>query len=420
MTTVRFVHCADLHLDTPFRGISRLSPEVAQALNDATFDSFQNIVDLAIEEAVDFVVIAGDVYDSKDRSLTAQVRFRDGLARLAEHCIPSYIACGNHDPLNGWSHTLQWPDMAYTFGPMFDSCQHVRDGEAVATIHGMSFPKTEVKEDLAARFQAPDDGLPSIAVLHCNVGGNTGHEPYAPTTVAELSSKGFTYWALGHVHAHNVLKAIDPAIVYPGCSQSRQPNETGAKGCCVVTLEDNRVAGIEFRATDTVRFFKGDIDVSGCTSIDAIRDRVMGIADAAAAAADGRHLVVRLTLTGRTPLQEELSRGDTISGLAESVRGDLLARETWVWMEKLVCETHATYDVAQLRQQQDFAGDIVRAYSALLESVPDELAALQQELEKDIASSAQGKLAGSVTEEEFRELAEKAMHETLDLVLRED
>lgn len=421
MATVRFVHCADLHLDTPFRGLSNVRPEVAKALNDATFHAFEKVVDLAIEEAVDFVVIAGDVYDSKDRSLRAQLRFRDGLTRLAECGIPSFVACGNHDPLNGWSHTLKPLESAHTFAcTVVDGCQVFRDGEPIATVRGISFGRAEVKDDLAALFEAPDDGLPSIAVLHCNVGSNTGHEPYAPTTVAELSSKGFTYWALGHVHSYNVLKATDPAIVYPGCTQSRQPNETGAKGCCLVTLRDGHVPDIQFVATDTVRFFKADIDTGRCTSVDAIRDEAIGVVDSIAASADGRHVVARLTLTGRTPLQGELTRGETVSDLAESIRADLLAREEWVWIERLACETRAPYDVDQLRLQQDFAGDIVRAYSALLEAAPGEIVGLQRELQKDVASSAPGKLVGQVTEEEFRKLAERAMHETLDLVLEED
>ena len=98
MGTVKFVHCADLHLDTPFRGLSDVAPDVGRALNEATFQSWTNIVDLAIREGVDFVVIAGDVYDSSDRSLRAQFRFRDGLKRLSDHGIPSFVAFGNHDP----------------------------------------------------------------------------------------------------------------------------------------------------------------------------------------------------------------------------------------------------------------------------------------------------------------------------------
>ncbi len=421
MSTIRFVHCADLHLDTPFRGLAHVNSEVADTLNEATFHAWDNIVELAIRERVDFVVIAGDVYDSKDRSLRAQLRFRDGLKRLAEHCIPSFVAFGNHDPLNGWSNTLEWPQDAHRFGAgEVDSCEVLREGHSIASVHGISFARENVRENLASRFGAPADSLTSIAVLHCNVGSNTGHEPYAPATVEELSSSGFSYWALGHVHGHRVLKPDGPAIVYPGCSQSRQPNETGARGCCLVTLEDHAAPDIRFVATDTVRYYNGAVNVSGCASIDAIREDVLAACSSASAAGDGRYIVARLTLTGRSPLQQELRHGNTLSELAESIRVELFAREPWVWLERLTSDTRSTYDVEQLQQQQDFAGDIVRAYAAILESDTEALKRLKNELEKDIRSSAAGKLVETITEEEFRLLAERAMHQTLDLVLEED
>ena len=421
MSTIRFVHCADLHLDTPFRGLAHVNPEVAHTLNEATFHAWDNIVKLAIREQVDFVVIAGDVYDSTDKSLRAQFKFRDGLKRLSDSCIPSFVAFGNHDPLNGWSNTLEWPQDVHLFGGReVDSCTVHRNGDAIATVHGISFPRENVRDNLATRFVAPGGGLPSVAVLHCNVGSNTGHDSYAQTAVEELSSTGFSYWALGHVHGHRVLKPYGPAIVYSGCSQSRQPNETGARGCCLVTLEDHAAPDIRFVATDTVRYYNCAVNVNRCTSIDAIREDVLAACATAFEAGDGRYIVARLTLVGRSPLQQELRHGNTLSDLAESIRVELFAREPWIWLERLTSDTRSPYDIEQLRQQQDFAGDIVRAYAAILESDAGALSELKTELEKDIRTSAAGKLIETITEEEFRLLAERAMHQTLDLVLEED
>ncbi len=420
-SSIRFVHCADLHLDTPFRGLSHVNDDVARTLNEATFRAWDNIVELAIREQVDFVVVAGDVYDSRDKSLRAQLRFRDGLARLADNRIPSFVAFGNHDPVDGWSNTLEWPQETHFFGTReVDSCEVRRNGTVAATVHGISFAKEDIKDDLAARFAAPEKVIPSIAVLHCNVGSNTGHEPYAPTTIEELSSKGFTYWALGHVHTHHTLRTDGPAIVYPGCSQSRHPNETGAKGCCIVTLHNSQPPDIRFVATDTVRYFRGEVDVTQCSSIDAIRQEITTACTSAAEQAEGRYLVARLSLTGHTPLQRELTRGNTITELAESIRTDLFAREQWVWLERLSLMTRAPYDIEQLRTQQDFAGDIVRAYTSLLEADPQEMKRLKEELERDVTQSMLSRLVERVTEEEFRQLIEKAMHQTLDLVLEED
>jgi exonuclease SbcD len=420
MGTVRFVHCADLHLDTPFRGLSDVDSDRGKALNQATFDSYANIVDLAIHEEVDFVVIAGDVYDSTDRSLRAQFHFRDGLKRLSDHGIRSFVACGNHDPLNSWSNTLEWPELAHTFGSRdVDICQVTREGEAVASVHGISFPKEAVTEDLSRRFGQPDPAVPSIAVLHANVGGDTGHLPYAPTTVEELSSKGFTYWALGHVHSHKMLKADGPAIVYPGCSQSRQPNETGPKGCCLVTITDGGTPDIRFVPTDVVRYHRGAVDVAGCSSIDAIKRAIVDTCNSVAESSEGRHLVVRLSVTGRTPLHGELTRGDAFADLSEAIRTDLVGREPWIWLERLSPDTRGSYDVDELRQQLDFAGDIVRAYSSLPGAGTDEMALLRNEVEADVLAGGMGKLLRPLTDEEFRLLAEQAMHRTLDRVMEE-
>ena len=420
MGTVRFIHCADLHLDTPFRGLASVDEERARALNNATFDSYANIIDLAIREKVDFVVIAGDVYDSTDRSLRAQFRFRDGLRRLSDHGIRSFVAFGNHDPLNGWSNTLEWPELAHSFGgKCVDVCQVTREGETIAAVHGISFPQEAVTKDLSAQFEKPDPTIPSIAVLHANVGGDTTHLPYAPTTVEKLSSKGFTYWALGHVHAHRILRVDSPAIVYPGNSQSRHPNETGPKGCCLVTITDGGTPDIRFVPTDTVRYYRGAVDISSCDSIDATQRAVVETCRSVSESSEGRHLVVRLSATGRTPLHGELTRGESFADLSEAIRADLAAREPWIWLERLSQDTRGSYDVDELRQQQDFAGDIVRAYSGLSGVDADEIALLRNEVEADVLSGSVGKLLTPLTGEEFRHLAQQAMHQTLDRVVEE-
>lgn len=421
MGTVRFVHCADLHLDTPFRGLSYVAPDVASALNGATFQAYDSIIALAIAERVDCVLIAGDVYDSSDRSLRAQFSFRDGLKRLDDHGIPAFVAFGNHDPTSGWGNTLEWPATVHVFrSSEVDNCPLVREGEAVASVHGISFNKEKVTANLAARFSSPGDGLPSIAVLHANVGGDTGHDNYAPTTVAELAGKGFDYWALGHVHDHRILRGNGPAIVYSGCSQSRHPNETGPKGCCLVTLTDGAAPDIRFVPTDVVRFHQGEVDVSACDSIDAVLRAVLEHCDAALYEADGRNLVVRLGLAGRTALSRELRHAGTLSDLTDNLREELLPRTPWILLEKLSLNTRGAYDIQTLAAQQDFSGDIVREYASLLSADAGLLAEAKEEIETDLKTSAAFKLLTPLSNEELRQLATRAMHETLDLTVGED
>jgi exonuclease SbcD len=421
MATVRFVHCADLHLDTPFRGLANVAPEVAAELNEATFKSYDNIVDLAIREQVNFVVIAGDVFNSKDRSLRAQFRFRDGLRRLSDSGIQSFVAFGNHDPLSGWSHTLEWPERTHRFGGKdVDICEVTRDGNVVATVHGISFEKEAVTEDLAAKFESPRNVVPSIAVLHSNVGGQTGHDNYAPTTVEELSAIGFDYWALGHVHAFRVLKQDGPAIVYPGCAQSRQPNETGAKGCCIVTLRDGTRPDIRFESTDTVRYQKGDVDISESASIDDVQKGVLQYCESLLELSEGRHVVARIALGGRTPMHKELARGAALSDLHREIRSDLLARQPWILVEKLVLDTRGVYDIERLRQQEDFVGDLVSVFDTLLSCADSDIEAVREEIEADFASWQGRRFLEALSPDEMRTLVEQAMQRTLDQFVTED
>jgi DNA repair protein SbcD/Mre11 len=426
MSTVRFIHCADLHLDTPFRGLSDVAPDVGKALNEATFKSFENIIDLAIAERVAFLVIAGDVYDSADRGLSAQFKFQKGVQRLEEHGIEVFVACGNHDPLSGWSATIEWPPNVHTFpANHVDSWQIARDDQVIATVHGISYPKEAVHDNLAARFARPDGLAPSVAVLHANVGGDTAHPPYAPTTVSELATKGFTYWALGHVHAHRVLRDNAPAIVYPGCSQSRHPNETGPKGCCLVTLTDSAPPDVRFVPTDVVRFHAGVVDVAGCDSQDALRRTVVDECRAISAGSQGRHAVIRLALTGRTSLHREIARANSLDALLRLVRDELEGAEPWVWLEKLHLKTRGSYDIATQRKREDFVGDLMSVYDNLLDSSTGQLAAWIQEMDDAMSSwqgyrfLTQGIEGVAITDEELLSLVEQARGVTLDQLVEE-
>src|SRR5215467_5072234 len=205
MEALRFVHAADLHLDSPSRGIGNASASLKEQLQAATLGAFRRVVDHTIESQSDFLIIAGDIYDSKDRNLRALVSFRREMERLAERNIPVFIVHGNHDPLNGWGSGFQLPPNVITFGGNIDTEPFIRRGREAAQITGVSYMKERVTDNLASSFKLAEGSPYSIAVLHANVGHQSGHADYAPATVGELASAGFNYWALGHVHTRSVL-----------------------------------------------------------------------------------------------------------------------------------------------------------------------------------------------------------------------
>jgi len=316
MEPLRFVHAADLHLDSPFRGIGNASAALKQQLQAATLGALRRVVDHTIESQADFLIIAGDIYDSKDRNLRALVSFRKEMERLAERNIPAFIVHGNHDPLNGWGSGFQLPPNVITFGGHTDTEPFIRRGREVAHITGVSYMRERVTDNLASSFK-PEDGTPySIAVLHANVGHQTGHADYAPAAVADLKDAGFNYWALGHVHTRSVLATEPAMIVYPGNTQGRNPRETGPRGCYQVDVDSYGRAHLEFIDTSVARWVHCELSISTLGSMDQLVDLMLERARTEAAAFDGP-AVVRCTIRGNGVLHRDLQRDAMHEELAE-------------------------------------------------------------------------------------------------------
>src|SRR5215475_7962674 len=168
MESLRFIHAADLHLDSPFRGVKNASASLKERLQSATLGAFRRVIDHTIQSKADFLIIAGDIYDSKDRNLRALVSFRKEMERLAERRIPVFIVHGNHDPLNGWGSGFQLPPNVITFGGRTDSEPFLRRGREVAHITGVSYVREKMTDNLASSFKPPGSSPYSIAVLHAN------------------------------------------------------------------------------------------------------------------------------------------------------------------------------------------------------------------------------------------------------------
>src|SRR3954471_6541707 len=168
----RFVHAADLHLDTPFASLAHVSPEIAGRLRDAALEAYDALVDLAIAREAAFVVLAGDTYDCADRGVRAQLRFLRGVERLGQAGIRVFAVHGNHDPQDGWSAIRRAPGNLVVFGSQaVESHAVLRDGETLAQVYGISYGTRDVTDNLARGFHRIDRPGLHVGVLHCNVGG---------------------------------------------------------------------------------------------------------------------------------------------------------------------------------------------------------------------------------------------------------
>lgn len=358
----RFLHAADLHLDTPFTRLTGLSDRIADHLRDASLEAFEGLVDTAIAEDVAFVVFAGDIYDGPERGVRAQLAFRDGCARLADAGIRTFVAYGNHDPLHeGWSAIDRFPDAVTIFGSDTVQTHPVTvDGRVVATVSGISYATAATTENLSLRFDEPDGPGFHVAVLHANVGGQPGYAPYSPCTLEDLRSRGFDYWALGHIHRRVELTAEPPLVVYPGNLQGRspKPSEQGPKGAVIVEV-DGAVATTRFVALDRVRFDQVAVDIDGL-ALEGLEAALVEGAARARTDNGQRPLVLRAHIGGRGDLHDRFAAAEPREELLHRLRDLARHDEPFIWWDDLIWRTRPRIDVTERAGGDDFIGDLLR------------------------------------------------------------
>jgi DNA repair exonuclease SbcCD nuclease subunit len=358
-----FLHTGDLHLDSPFEGLStEAPPEVLAVLRSATTDAWRAVVRSAIEARVDFVVVAGDVFEVASPTLLGQTRFRDGLAELAAAGITSFVVHGNHDPLDGrsWAPSLDFPDLVHRFGTdAGEAVPVLREGREIARIHGRSYPRAAVTENYAVGFRADPAAPFSIGLLHTNVGDRPGHANYAPCSIDDLRASGMDYWALGHIHQPGQVLA-DPPALYCGIPQGRDPGELGSRGCYVVEVDAGGRVTPRFVATDVVRWHPLELAIDGLTDDEALRRACREALGDALDVAEGRSLVVRMRLTGRGALHAALARPGYLDDLRELLNEERSLTPPFGWVESIRDLTRPEIDLATRREAPDFVGDFLR------------------------------------------------------------
>jgi len=373
----RFLHAADIHLDSPLRGLERYSGAPVDEIRGATRRAFENLVALAIEEEVAFVLLAGDLYDGDWKDYNTGLFFSAQMARLGEAGIRAFLVAGNHDAASQITKVLRPPANVKVFATKRPETEVLAD--LGVAIHGQGFAHAVVSDDLAAGFPPPLPHLFNLGLLHTSLDGRPGHERYAPCTVDGLRSRGYQYWALGHVHEREVV-AEDPWIVFPGNLQGRHARETGAKGATLVTVDDpGRQGGVtlEHRDLDVFRWAVSAVDLAAAGTASEALERVRGTLERELAGADGRPLAVRLRLRGACPVHADLV------GAADRWREELRSLANGfgagaLWIEKVLFETRPATDAADAAaslDREDALGGLLRTVRDL-EAGDEELAAL--------------------------------------------
>lgn len=326
----RFIHTADLHLDSPLRSLALRNNDVAELIGDATRRALMGIVDICIDEQVDALIIAGDLYDGDQTSMKTARFLASQMQRLHEAGIATFVIRGNHDALSRITPELILPPSVTVFGGR----SHAIDlayGDLALSIHGLSFAKPHAPDSSLEKYRRPAPDTINIGIMHTSVAGAPGHDLYAPCKASDLHSWGFDYWALGHVHVR-ARHAGERMVIMPGMPQGRDVNEDGEKTVTLVTVNDDRSLTVEERATSIAQFERVSVDLS---SAETWRETVELIEEDMGEVRDrtrSEHLVGRLRLTGATPLSWRLRRDRDLLTAEIEQRAEGLGK---TWIEKI-------------------------------------------------------------------------------------
>jgi exonuclease SbcD len=368
---MRFLHAADLHIDSPLRGLDARDGAPLDRLRGATRQALVALIDLAVSRQVNLVILAGDLYDGDWIDFRTGLFVHEQLARLAVHGIRVFVVRGNHDAESIISRQLPRQAHVHVFSSR-NAQTRVLDDLGVA-VHGRSFPDRAVTEDLVPGFPVPVRGCFNIGVLHTSLTGSPDHGTYAPTRLDRLVATGYDYFALGHIHARQVVRESSPRVVFPGNLQGRHAQEIGPKGCEIVTVEDGQITLTEFVALDVVRWHALTIACQGLGDIDALCARFDAAIDGALAGDRQRLHVLRVRLEGESALHRlEASQPGVLEAALHAALGQRNGAELWI--ERVLMQLQSPLDRRAAAARPDAVGEVVR----LVDQVAGDDAALQR------------------------------------------
>jgi hypothetical protein len=342
----RFLHAADFHLERPMEGLTEVPEHLRDVLVDAPFEAVDQVIDTALVEEVDFVVLSGDILDCRAAGPRAMAFLVTQLNRLAERNIPVFWAGGEVDPPDRWPAAARLPSNVKIFPPRKVEDVAITRGEAtLAVIRGAS--RDERSSPAPADFRAGSKEAFSLAAAH-------GDYEAAPFTKQKMD-----YWALGGQHEHTVLSASAPAVIYPGTPQGRSPEEEGAHGCVLVHVDERGQSRTRFVPTDVVRWRRERVTLRENARREdlekLLRERIQTFVNEAA----GRHVLAAWEVAAAGRLASELRRGGLAKEIVKTLQADFGHRSPAAWTVSLEVEAPTTIP-DEWYEEDTILGDFLR------------------------------------------------------------
>ncbi|OIJ21378.1 hypothetical protein BKP45_00950 [Anaerobacillus alkalidiazotrophicus] len=409
MKNIRFIHAADLHLDSPFQGLKNLPEVLVDRVKESTFEALQRIVLHAIEYQVDFVIFAGDLFDGENRSYKAQSRLKKAFEELDYYGIACYIIHGNHDHLKGNWISLTWPKNVFFFKGQVE-CFDYKKEEITVHIYGFSYPEKSVTENMTSYYQKVGNANFHIGILHGTAEGQEGHDSYAPFSVKQLLEKNFDYWALGHIHKKQILHQ-KPYIVYSGNTQGRHKKELGEKGVYLVELSDTNTTTLTFLPTSQIYWEEFVVSIDGIEEVDILKNRCEVILEEANRFQKGLFAILRFTGVG--PLHDYLI--EEVDDLIEILNIGQEEKSSFTYVIDKKVETIGQWDREQLKREQHLVKDIVTVVDRLF----DREEPMREILDELYSNPKVKRYVETLTVEEQKQLLQEAENYLLAILLKE-
>lgn len=404
---ISFIHTADLHLDSLFKGLANTPEHIFQEMRESTFRALDRLVQTAIDKKVDFVLIVGDLFDNEAQSLKSQIRLKKAFEALNRHNIYVYMSYGNHDFINGNIHPVTFPENVFIFPD--EQVRHFiyeKDGEPLAAIYGFSYENRAVNNKKTTEYEIQrKDVSYHIATLHGSLKSNTAHDVYAPFQLTDLTEKDFNYWALGHIHKREILKE-NPPIIYPGNIQGRNRKETGEKGCYHVVLSESNVT-MSFIPLQAIAFRPLMVDVSACTEAGQMETYIQTALDAIK---QDTAQLLDLTLVSDNPKLKQWENDKYVEDIIELINETTAHQQNWTYIFRYAVQTHVSDMDMEQAKGDHFIGELSRHFDET--SIQPFMKALYQQ------KSAR-KFVDLLTGDEEREVKSEAKSLLLNELLKE-